>query len=538
MIRIQQIRLPVGHGSGELEQKIRRLLRLSGEEAFTWRIFRQSIDARKKREVSYVYTVDVELADREPVDQEKLVHMVHDKNIMLTKEKKYRFPESGSGLLAHPPVIVGSGPAGLFCAYQLALAGYRPVVLERGKCVEQRQADVERFWESGVLDTASNVQFGEGGAGTFSDGKLNTLVKDKEGRSRYVLETFVSCGAHSGILYKNKPHIGTDVLTGVVRNLREEIIRLGGSFYFHTQFTDYETENGRLCAVCASSGGKETRIPAEILVLAVGHSARDTFETLYGKHINMEAKAFAVGFRVEHPQRMINEHQYRGADFTQLPAASYKVTANFGPARGVYSFCMCPGGYVVNASSEDGHLAVNGMSYEQRDGANANSAIIVSVSPEDFAAGGPLGGVAFQRMLEERAFALGNGKIPQQLYGDYRIGRVSAGYGGFASQTKGAATFAPLHELLPHKLRGAFIRGMERFAEYIPGFDRYDAVLSGVESRTSSPVRILRDGDFQCSVPGIYPCGEGAGYAGGIMSAAMDGMKVAEAVASRYAPPA
>lgn len=549
MIRIQQIKVPVGHGKAdkkeirngkiqdtELRKKIRRLLHLKPEQTFTFQIVKQSIDARRGHEAFYVYTVDVDLDLKHP-QESRLVRQVHNKNIMLTKRTVYRFPESGTERIEHRPVIAGSGPAGLFCAYLLALHGYRPVILERGRMAEKRQQDVETFWRTGVLDPDSNVQFGEGGAGTFSDGKLNTLVKDPAGRNRFVLETLVQNGADDSILYVNKPHIGTDQLIRVVTSLREEIIRLGGTFCFETCLTDMQIKNQKLCSVTVETAGQKREIPAEILVPAIGHSARDTFQMFAGHGIVMQAKAFAVGFRVEHPQEMINAHQYHGTYCKELPPASYKVTASANGRRGVYSFCMCPGGYVVNASSEQGGLAINGMSYQKRDGRNANSAVIVSVTPDDFADGGkdPLSGIRFQKELEQQAYALGNGRIPQQLYGDYKNGILSSAYGDFPSQTKGACIFADLNTLLPSSLRQPFLNGMEQFAQYIPDFNRYDAILSGIESRTSSPVRILRNDAYISSTDGIYPCGEGAGYAGGIMSAAMDGMKVAEAVAGRYA---
>jgi hypothetical protein len=452
--------------------------------------------------------------------------------VQAVTEKPYQFPAVGSRKLANPPIIIGTGPAGLFCGYMLAKHGYRPILIERGRPVQQRREDVERFWRDGVLDPSSNVQFGEGGAGTFSDGKLNTLVKDPAGRNRRVLEIFCKMGAPAEILYENKPHIGTDILTAVVKNLREEIKRLGGKIYFESQMTDIVTEDGRLRALTVNH---ERTLQTGVAVLALGHSARDTFELLEKRRLRMEPKAFAVGFRVEHPQQMINESQYgRDADFEHLPVAPYKVTANFPDSRGVYSFCMCPGGYVVNASSEEQRLAVNGMSYYRRDSANANSAIIVSVTPSDFPDAGVLSGVAFQRALEEKAYALCSGKIPQQLYGDFIDGRISESYGDFESCTKGAAGFGALHELLTPDMNRCFAAGMEQFGKRIWGFDRRDAILSGVESRTSSPVRIVRDEQMEGSVAGIYPCGEGAGYAGGITSAAMDGIRVAEAIARKY----
>lgn len=536
MIRIQQIKVPPGHTKTDIERKIRKLLHLGKDQPVTFQIQKQSIDARRSHEASYVYTVDVEL-NLDTAKEKNLVHQVHNKNIMLTKEQSYHFPEPGMQRLSHRPVIAGSGPAGLFCAYLLALYGYEPVVIERGRMARQRLRDVEEFWQTGILDASSNVQFGEGGAGTFSDGKLNTLVKDPVGRNRFVLETLVRHGANERILYVNKPHIGTDQLIEVVTNLRREIIRLGATFYFETCLTDIHFKDQKLSSISVTSKEGIKEIPADLLVLAIGHSARDTFQMLKDRQIPMQAKPFAVGLRVEHPQEMINAHQYHHADSRQLPPASYKVSASSADRRGVYSFCMCPGGYVVNASSEPGGLAVNGMSYQKRDGRNANSAIIVSVTPDDFQKdrNDPLCGIDFQRELEQRAWRLGNGRIPQQLYGDYKNGRMTESYGDFPSCTKGAAVFADLTGLLPEPMKQALIQGMERFDGYIQGFGRYDAILSGIESRTSSPVRIPRMEDFRSVADGIYPCGEGAGYAGGIMSAAMDGMKVAEAIRKRYA---
>lgn len=532
MIRIQQLKLPLEHDHFTIENKIRHVLGLSADQEFSYEIVKRSVDARKKTQLLYVYTVDVAMSG-----EGKLVKKLHKPNIQLVQHTRYHFPKPGETPLDAPPVIVGAGPAGLFCAYELALHGYRPLVLERGKRVEERRSDVIRFWERGVLDPSSNVQFGEGGAGTFSDGKLNTMVKDPVGRGRHVLEIFCKLGAPSEILYDSKPHIGTDILTGVIRNLREEILRLGGRFLFESQMTDLQIADGRLRGLTVSGPKADTQINAQVAVLALGHSARDTFELLQRCHFVMEAKAFAVGFRVEHPQAMINEIQYgAGADMTHLPVAPYKVTANFPDQRGVYSFCMCPGGYVVNASSEEGRLAVNGMSYYRRDSANANSAIIVSVTPADFPQEGALSGVAFQRMLEEKAYELGGGKIPQQLFGDFKEKRCSSGFGDFASCVKGAATFGALHELLTPDMSRCFVAGMEQFGKRLRGFDRSDAILSGVESRTSSPLRILRDEAFESNWKGIYPCGEGAGYAGGITSAAMDGIKVAEAIATKYKP--
>lgn len=539
MIRINQIKLPVTHDTVQLEQKIKKALKLKADTPFQYQIVKKSIDARKKPDLFYVYSVDVETAD-----DQKILKKVNNNNVMSIKVKKYVLPEVINS--SRTPVIAGAGPAGLFCAYALMSEGFHPIVAERGKKVEERTADVQKFWETGVLDTASNVQFGEGGAGTFSDGKLNTLVKDPIGRNRFVLETFVKFGAPEHILYENKPHIGTDILADVIKRMREFMTENGVEFLFETCVTGFSTgKNGNLKSIELNH---DRQIDTDCLILAIGHSARDTFSLLQEKGLNMQAKSFAVGFRVEHPQSEVNLAQYGDLYADKLPAAPYKVTANLPSGRGVYSFCMCPGGYVVNASSEEHRLAVNGMSYSDRGGSNANSAIIVSVTPEDFKADAirhgvledadgkedVLSGVRFQERLEERAWKLGNGKIPQQLFGDYCKNRPSVSYGAFESTTKGDSVLCNLRGLLPEELEESFIEGMHHFSRAIPEFDREDAILSGVESRTSSPVRIVRDESFQSNIRGIYPCGEGAGYAGGIMSAAMDGLKVAEAI-GRYA---
>ncbi len=527
MIQIQQVKLPLSHTKEDILKKAAKMLHIAVSDIKDMQIVKQSVDARKKPEIYYVYSLHLVLK-QEAQCLKKVKKNLYTK----VEKKKYQFPTVGSKELTHPPVVVGSGPGGLFACYQLALHGFHPLLIERGACVEERQKEVENFWKTGILNTKTNVQFGEGGAGTFSDGKLNTLVKDKFGRNHEVLRFFVEMGAPAEILYVNKPHIGTDVLVQVLQNIRKEIIRLGGTIRFNCCLTDLFIENNSLQGIEVNG---EERIDTNVLVLAIGHSARDTFEMLHKRKIHMEAKAFAVGMRVEHPQSMINENQYgKDCNMKLLPVAPYKVTASGLEERGVYSFCMCPGGYVVNSSSEENRLVVNGMSYYKRDSANANSAIIVAVQPSDFPDDGPLAGIAFQRQLESYAYGLCNGKIPQQLYGDYKERKVSQSYGDFTSMVKGASEFTDLSELLPEACRKSFVMGMESFAKKIPGFNRYDAILSGVESRTSSPVRITRDESFQCNIAGIYPCGEGAGYAGGITSAAMDGMKVAEKIGSCY----
>ncbi len=525
MIRISQLKLPITHTESELKKKIAKTL-CCGEKSFSYEIIRQSLDARHKEDKKFVYTIEVSIEN-----EKKILQKVHNNNIMLTIKKEYVFPKAGNRELSHRPVIVGSGPAGIFCAWYLARAGYRPLVLERGEEAEKRRETVDRFWKNGVLDPESNVQFGEGGAGTFSDGKLNTLVKDSFGRNREVLKRFVEAGADPEILYQHKPHLGTDVLVDIVQTLRRQIEEMGGSFRFRSKVTDLKIENGRLTGV--EIDHKEL-LPAEICVLAIGHSARDTFFMLKDRGLTMEPKAFAVGLRVEHPQTLINEDLYGEKESRILGAASYKVTHTCRNGRGVYSFCMCPGGYVVNASSEEGQLAVNGMSYQARDGKNANSAVIVTVTPEDFPQEGPLGGIAFQRELEKKAWQLGQGKVPVQLFGDYCGHKPSQSLGEVTPCIRGKYVLSDVRSILPKEIGDSIEEGIHAFGKKLPGFDREDALLSGIESRTSSPVRLVRDREGLSNISGVYPCGEGAGYAGGITSAAMDGIKTAECIASAY----
>lgn len=541
MIRISQLKLPITHTPQELQKKAAEQLNIAEKDLLKVHVVRQSVDARKKKEICYSYILDVETTKEKSILKRKKLT-----GIAPAKAAEYCFVQPGKEKLHHRPVIIGSGPAGLFCGYLLAKHGYRPMLIERGEAVDKRQQRVRRFWQEGRLDPDCNVQFGEGGAGTFSDGKLNTLVKDAGNRNREVLKIFAAFGADPSICYVNKPHIGTDVLSRVVVAMREEILRLGGTVHFGTRAETFHVDGGRLRGLTLREvkTGQATELDTQAVVLAVGHSARDTFAELYQKQVPMEAKAFAVGLRVQHPQELINQIQY-GFDLGTagiLGPASYKLTHQCRSGRGVYSFCMCPGGWVVNASSEPGRLAVNGMSYQARDGENANSAVIVTVTPADFAAFGgdegvsPLAGIAFQRELEQKAFAAGAGSIPLQLFGDFCQNRISTGFGGIKPMVKGHYAFANLREILPAWLSASLIEGMTAFGRVIPGFDRDDAVFAGVESRTSSPVRIIRSREFESAVAGLFPCGEGAGYAGGITSAAMDGMKVAEEIARRYAP--
>jgi len=527
MIRIRQIKLPVTHTTADLEKKIAKMLHLGPEKIKSWQIKKQSLDARKKPELFYSYIIDVE-TEREAA----IVHKAKHPDIILHQEPGYHFPAPGTRRLKHRPVIIGTGPAGLFCGLLLARQGYHPLLLERGDDVDTRTAKVGRFWQDGILETDCNVQFGEGGAGAFSDGKLNTLIKDPHGRNHLVLELLVEFGADPAILYHHKPHIGTDVLSHVVKRIRNEIIRLGGNVRFSSRVTDFIIEQDTLKGVRLSSG---EIIPAAAAVLAVGHSARDTFQVLHDRGILMEPKAFAVGLRIQHPQEMINRSQY-GSGSGYPDAASYKLACQGADGRGVYSFCMCPGGYVVNASSEPGYLAVNGMSYHARDGSNANSALIVTVTPADFPKTSALVGIKYQRQLEALAWQCAKGAIPVQLYEDFKHNRVNCRLGDIEPQMKGSWAFANLREVLPEPVSGSLLAAMDSFGRMIAGFDRPDAVLAGVESRTSSPLRIIRDTGMESSVKGLYPCGEGAGYAGGITSAAMDGVKMAEVIGGRFCP--
>ncbi len=410
--------------------------------------------------------------------------------------------------MKHRPVIIGSGPAGLFSAYMLAKYGYKPLILERGEKIENRVKTVEKFWKEGTLNPESNVQFGEGGAGTFSDGKLNTSVKDKEFRNKKVLEIFVEAGAPKEILYLNKPHIGTDLLRTVIQNLRNKIIEMGGEIRYQACLTDIEIKNSTIQSITIN--GKE-KMEVDVVILAIGHSARDTFQMLYKKQIPMEPKPFAVGVRVQHTQEMINFAQY-GIFKEKLPPASYKLTFHAKGGRGVYSFCMCPGGYVVNSSSEKEHLVINGMSNFKRDTQNANSAIVVIVKPEDFQ-NRLFGGLEFQQELEKKAYALGHGKIPVQLLGDFMQNQKSSEFGEVQPIFKGDYELTNLQEILPNFVVQALQEAFPNFDKKIKGFAKKDSILAGVETRTSSPIRIVRQENGESKIKGLYPAGEGAGYA-------------------------
>lgn len=524
MIRVRQIKVLV-EDDNKLNEKLAKTLHILPVDILDKKIQKKSIDARKKPNLYYVYEVDVSLKN-----EEKVLKRCESKDIFKAPDEKYHFPKSGSLKLSSRPIIVGSGPAGLFCAYFLAEKGFRPLIIERGDMVDERVEKVNNFLENGILDCNSNIQFGEGGAGTFSDGKLNTLVKDKVFRQKKIFEIFVENGAPCEILYDSKPHIGTDLLRVVVKNIRNKIISMGGEFRFKTCLTDIFYDNDKINAIEVNN--KEI-IKTDVLVLAIGHSARDTFSMLYDKNIGMQAKPFAVGVRIIHPQKLINSSQYGEYYSEKLGAASYKLTYTTRERRGVYTFCMCPGGYVVNASSEKEGTVVNGMSDYKRDSNSANSAVIVTVGPRDFG-DEVLDGVKFQQALERAAYVNGCGLIPVQLYQDFKNNKSTKEFNEFIPAIQGKYKFANLREVLPSYIVHSLIEGIDNFDHKIKGFAGKDAVLAGVETRTSSPIKILRDEALQSNILGLYPCGEGAGYAGGITSAAVDGVKVAEEIIKIY----
>lgn len=494
-------------------------------------IDKKSLDARKKDQINFVYRIYMVT---DGINEKKTlsrygkndVKYIEGNNIDIIENNEilYETPKANNEKI----IVVGMGPAGMFAALELAEAGMKPVVIERGSDVDTRQNKVESFWNGGKLDTECNVQFGEGGAGTFSDGKLNTMVKDKSGYNKKVLKTFVRYGAPEEILYLQKPHIGTDKLRDVVKAIRNRITELGGKVLFDTKLENVIYDENVLTEIEITDGRK---IKCDKLILATGHSARDTFYMLNDRGVDMEAKPFAVGVRVEHPQEIIGMNQY-GELYKSLPVADYKLTYTTKSGRGVYSFCMCPGGYVVNASSENGRLAVNGMSNYLRDSENANSAIVVTISPSDFGGDSPLSGIEFQRKWEEAAYNAAGGMIPVQLLSDFNEGKISTSFGDVKPQTKGGYKFGNVRKSLPDFIGDAISEGMNAFDKRIKGFGRDDALILGIESRTSSPVKILRDESLQSNIKGIYPCGEGAGYAGGITSAAMDGIRVAKEILS------
>jgi uncharacterized FAD-dependent dehydrogenase len=529
--RIPELKLPLGHDEAAIRARISRELGTRPDNIASFRVEKKSFDARDRENIRVVYAIRVSLnapIELRPKRGGSSFTMVSEAE---GQEAAYEFP-AGKWELAERPIVVGAGPAGLFAALLLAEQGYRPLVLERGDPAELRAEKVREFWESGKLDPDSNIQFGEGGAGTFSDGKLNSTGKDKLGRNAKVLAEFIEAGAPEEIAYSNKPHIGTDYLLRVVAAMRRKIESLGGELRFRSRVSSLVVEDGHVVGVIVN-GGEEIRSGA--VALAPGHGARDLFESLERGGIPMEQKAFAIGVRVEHPEEMIARNQYGEAwKHPGLPVADYKLTHRAADGRGVYSFCMCPGGAVVNASSEGGHVVCNGMSDFARDGRNANSAIVVQVGPGDFGPGGPLAGLEFQRRWEALAFASGGGdlSLPVQTLADFAAGRASAALGSIEPDIRGLWRLGEISGALPPYVARDIVEAMAAFDRKIKGFGRPDTVLVGVETRTSSPLRILRDEACESPLKGLFPCGEGAGYSGGIMSSAVDGIKVAEAIAT------
>lgn len=527
MIRINNIHIPLDYNDSIIRKKVAKELRIETAAVKNVSVFRRSVDARKKDNIYFLCSIDADLNVKEDNILKKC------KNASKAAPYEYKTEKWRGGA---SPVIAGMGPAGLFAALALAQSGAKPIIIERGRDVERRTQDVQKFWLTGQLDTVSNVQFGEGGAGTFSDGKLNTGTKDS--RQRKVLEEFVKHGAPDEILYNAKPHIGTDKLKITVKNIREEIISLGGTVMFETKLVDFEISDNRIKSAIIERNGKKETIETDSIILAIGHSARDTFEMLYDKKLPIEAKSFSVGARIEHLREKIDKAQYgKFAGNKNLGASSYKQNVHLENGRGVYTFCMCPGGKVVNASSEENMLVTNGMSEFARKEINSNAALLVGVSPEDFKSDNPLSGMHFQRKLEKSAFTLGgnNYNAPIQRVDDFLNNRKSFQIGEVSPSIGPGYELCNLNEILPDYVSESMKSGIKAMGRRLKGFDDGDAVLTGVETRSSSPIRILRNNETleSVAVNGLYPCGEGAGYAGGIISAAVDGIKCAEKIINK-----
>jgi hypothetical protein len=522
MLRASEIKLYLSQSERQLPQVLAKQLGISQEDIKSWKIYKKSIDARKKDNIHFIYSIDFSIDD-----EEKLLKRPSVKGVARAESISFDY-KSTVKQGDKSPVVVGTGPAGLFAGLVLAELGFKPILLERGKAVEDRVEDVRRFWEEGLLNTESNVQFGEGGAGTFSDGKLTTLIKDP--RCRKVLEYFEEAGAPEEILYLNKPHIGTDILRGVVVNLREKIKSLGGDVRFESKMTNLVIQNGKIKGVEVNNS---SFIEADNVILALGHSARDTFKMLHATGVEIQQKAFSIGVRIEHPQEMVNLSQY-GKLYVhpRLGAADYKLSGHFDNGRSAYTFCMCPGGTVVAASSEAGMTVTNGMSEHARDKENANSALLVNVTPADFGSTHPLAGVEFQRKWEQKAFDIVGGAYcaPAQLVGDFLRGAPSTNAGDIKPSYTPGVVMTDLSRCLPDYVIETLKLAIVEFDKKLKGFAAHDAVMTGVETRSSSPIRIVRGDSYETNIKGLYPAGEGAGYAGGIISAAVDGIKIAETI--------
>ncbi|WP_339467064.1 NAD(P)/FAD-dependent oxidoreductase [Pseudomonas capeferrum] len=529
MLRITELKLPLDHPDEALREAIVQRLGINDEQLLSFNLFKRSYDARKKNsELLFIYTIDLEASN----EAELLRKFEDDRNIGVAPDVTYKYVGHAPAELAQRPLVVGFGPCGIFAGLLLAQMGFKPIILERGKEVRQRTKDTWGLWRKSVLNPESNVQFGEGGAGTFSDGKLYSQIKDPLHHGRKVLEEFVKAGAPDEILYINKPHIGTFRLTGMVEQMRQDIIALGGEVRFEQKVTDLLTDNGQLTGVVLASG---EQLQSRHVVLALGHSARDTFRMLHAKGVFMEAKPFSVGFRIEHPQTLIDKARLgKYAGHPKLGAADYKLVYHAKNGRSVYSFCMCPGGTVVAATSEPGRVVTNGMSQYSRNERNANSGIVVGIDPERDYPGGPLAGIELQERLEAHAYVLGgsNYQAPAQLVGDFVAGRPSTALGSVEPSYKPGVTLGDLAPSLPDFAIEAIREALPAFDRQIKGYNLHDAVLTGIETRTSSPLRITRGEDYQSlNMRGLFPAGEGAGYAGGILSAGVDGIRIAEAVA-------
>ena len=527
MLRITELKLPLDHPESAIKTAILNRLGIGAEELIRYAVFRQGHDARKRDAISLVYTLDVETKNEHAI----LTRLKNDPQLSLTPDTTYHFVTQAPDNMAERPVVIGTGPCGLFAGLILAQMGFRPIILERGKEVRERTKDTFGLWRKGIFNSESNVQFGEGGAGTFSDGKLYTQIKDPNHYGRKVLTEFVKAGAPAEILCVSKPHIGTFKLVTMVEQMRATIESLGGEIRFQCRVDAIDIDNGQVLGVILAGG--ET-IRSNHVVLAVGHSARDTFKMLYERGVYIEAKPFSIGFRIEHPQSLIDRCRFgKNAGHPLLGAADYKLVHHCRNGRSVYSFCMCPGGTVVAATSEAGHVVTNGMSQYSRNERNANSGIVVGVTPDDYP-GHPLAGIDFQRQLEANAFKLGGEtyEAPGQLVGDFIANRPSSAFGSVLPSYTPGVHLADLSSALPDYAIEAIREALPAFDKKIKGFAMDDAVLTGVETRTSSPIRIKRNAHYQSiNTQGLYPAGEGAGYAGGILSAAVDGIKVAEALA-------